>query len=56
MSVKMTAQEMEAYLDGIKMTSKNIDVQFIKKNISGKTPLLINTKHHLLMAFKEAIN
>ncbi len=49
-------EKMEAYLDGIKMTSKNIDVQFIKKNISGKTPLLINTKHHLLMAFKEAIN
>lgn len=49
-------EKMEACLDGIKLTNQEIKVQFFKDNIPLQQALAINTKHHVLMVFKEAIN
>ncbi len=49
-------EKMEAYLDSIKSPHENIEINFKKNNISNNIYLPMNTKHHLLMVFKEAIN
>ncbi|MFK7771626.1 MAG: tetratricopeptide repeat protein [Saprospiraceae bacterium] len=49
-------EKMEAYLDNLKYAHKNIEINFIKNNISKNIHLPMNAKHHLLMVFKEAIN
>lgn len=49
-------EKMESFLDEIRITNKDIKIDFIKKNLSENTLLSLDTKHHLLMVFKEAIN